>query len=398
MHLGYYSRGATRPTRVMSAKRVPVGTVRYLPRNGLAGLGESGSVGYAKQGASLGASVGSVVPGIGTAIGAAVGAILGAIGGAFVGSRRPESDLWDEYKKVSGQTDGSTLNNQFRNGAFVGLFRFKKNTFPPRYKYGGNDDARFLNDMVAQIVNALRAGTIGLNDNAASIFAKVVDPWVSTMGKWSDSPVDWQRWMMQILIDQIDAYIHDMPIIATSYTTSGWAQPKVSDVLRAMYPEKAPVQSVPVPTPSPAAPPPPVIVPVPPPTVAPPQVSTPVTLPAPVAPSSAASNANVSSAPAQIIPAVLATGSATQATQSTIDALQGTISNLLANGASQQATFQAAMDRLASQGVSVTPQVQQAVAQEVQKADTAQAWYQNPYILAGLAAGGLFFLSRRGGR
>lgn len=173
-----------------------------------------------------------------------VASAIPGIGKLITGSRRPESDLWDAYKGMAGSSRGHEFEPQFRNGAFVGLMRLKKNTFPPRQsRYGSNDDARFLDDMAAQIVQALRAGVIGAGDDANSVYAKVIGPWVASMGDWSKSPQDWQTWMRQILIDQIDAYLYDLPIVATSYTTSRHANPRLSDVVKSMQPTApAPVQ------------------------------------------------------------------------------------------------------------------------------------------------------------
>jgi hypothetical protein len=331
-------------------------------RANLAGLGASASATYAKQGASVGASVGSVVPVIGTVVGAAIGAVVGAIGGAFVGSRRPESDLWDQYKKISGTARGIELDPAFRAGAFVGLMRFKKNTFPPRARggYGPKDDARFLDDMAGQVAAAVRAGKIGASDDAKSVFSKVVGPWIA---QWGEEPnADWRRWENQIVTDQIDAYLYDMPIVATSYTQQRHAQPRLSEVVKAMTPPAPP----PLSTPAPAAKPPIATLPVPA-VIAPPVALLPA--PAAIAPpvSSIAPGAPPASSPSSLTPA------AADNTRAVIDAL-------LAQGASSQQAIAAAMQSLAAQGVQPTPQIQQAVAEEVQSKTQAIPW---PWILGG---------------
>lgn len=82
-------------------------------------------------------------------------------------------------------------------------------------------------------------------------------------------------------------------------------------------------------------------------------------------------------------------GAATQATQSTIDQLLPLIQQAMAQGASQTQAYSAAIDRLATQGVQVTPQVQQAVAGTVANAGK-ENWYQNPLTMAALAVAALF--------
>lgn len=82
-------------------------------------------------------------------------------------------------------------------------------------------------------------------------------------------------------------------------------------------------------------------------------------------------------------------GAALQATQSSIDQLLPLIQQVMAQGANQSQAYSAAIDRLASQGVQVTPQVQQAVAGTVANAGE-KSWYQNPLTVAALAAAALF--------
>lgn len=331
---------------------------RRRSRANLSGLGASATASYAQQGASAGATVGSVVPVLGTAVGAVVGAVLGAIGGAFIGSRRPESDLWDQYKKIAGTARGIELDPAFRAGAFVGLMRLGKNTFPPRARggYGPKDDARFLDDMAAQIAAAVRAGKVTAADNAQSVFAKIVGPWIS---QWGTEPnADWRRWENQIVTDLIDAYLYDQPIVATSYTQQRWAQPRLSDVVKSMQPAPAPSSPAST-TPAPVAPAPAPI------------VSTPsVQLPAPVISAPATSS---SAAPA-----------ASNLTPAAADNTRALIDALLAQGQSSQSTFAAAMQSLAAQGVQPTPQIQQAVAEEVKT--KSQPAIPIPWLIGGGAA------------
>lgn len=382
------------------------------------------TVSYAAQGASVGASIGSVVPVIGTVIGAAVGAVLGAIGGAFKGQRRPESDYWDDYKNQAGKYRGIEYDNQYRNSAFVGLFRLGKNTFPPRQsRYGANDDKQFMDDMAAQIAQAVRNGQIGAEDTAQTIFDKVVYPWTATMGDWNKPPPDWQRWDKQILIDSIDAYIYDQPIVATSYSESRKANPSIMDVVNSL-PQAAP------PAPAPA-------------TTSP---STPTPLPAPASssggipagvtitgPAGYAVNAEymplwfgsdgktylepaagsgkyvpyigpvsqtpkpvkgqlpIQSTPTPPPPVPPPTVTPTT-TGPQVDVSQ-LVAQLQQQGATQQDAFLAALEALKAQGVSTTPQVQQQVADQIQSAG-AGAGIPSWAVPAVVAAGVLFALAR----
>lgn len=113
----------------------------------------------------------------------------------------------------------------------------------------------------------------------------------------------------------------------------------------------------------------------------------------PTPPSSAANPAAPPSVPPMNAPALstVTPGAATQATQSTIDQITPLIQQVLSQGASNQQAYQVALDRLTSQGVQLTPQVQQAVAGTVQNAGSAdKPWYQNPLTIGALAAAALF--------
>lgn len=335
--------------------------------------------GKAAQGASLGASVGSVVPVIGTVVGAAIGAVLGAIGGAFMGSKRPESEIWDKYKSMAGQNRGIDYDPQFRNEAFVGLFRLGKNTFPPRAKggYGANDDARFLDDMAAQIAAAVRGGQLGANDDAKSVFAKVVGPWMAQWGQ--EGNADWRRWENQIVTDLIDAYLYDQPIVATSYTTSRKANPALSDVVKALPTSQPSPASSSAGAPS-AAP-----------------VPLPVAAPAPSVSLPAVSPAPNPSAPLPL--PVLPGGSAPAAsafTPSGID-VAAIVKPFLDQGASNQQAFAQALQALQNQGVPPTPAVQAAVADAVQSGAGIPVWLKIAGGVAGVAAIG-YIIKRRKGR
>jgi LPXTG-motif cell wall-anchored protein len=322
---------------------------RVRPLNAYA-LGEYQQLGFAVVPLASGLlKVASAIPGIGKVI---------------MGSRRPESDLWDAYKGMAGSTPGHAYDPQFRNGAFVGLMRLKKNTFPPRMsKYGANDDARFLDDMAKEIAGAVRAGRLGASDDANSVFAKVVNPWVSAMGDWSKSPADWQNWMRQILIDQIDAYLYDLPIVATSYTTSRHASPRLSEVVKELQP------------PSPTAP----IAPV-----------------APVSSIPAGPPPAASIAPAQPAVPFVAVAPGVSVPAASPNLTPEFIQSLLQRGASETQAFTAALQSLSAQGIAPTPQVQAQVAADVQRASTGGDDYTVPILIGvGFVGLALMLSSRR---
>lgn len=313
---------------------------------------------YAAQGAAAGSAFGP----IGTVIGAAVG----AIGGAFMGSKRPESEIWDKYKAMAGNAAGHEYDNQFRNEAFVGLMRLQKNTFPPRLKlYSSTDDKKFLSDMVTLIADAFRSGKLSVSDaSTEAIWSKAVKPWLDSMG--TEKSAEWARWENQIVKDQIDAWLYDQPIIATSYTQSTWPQPRVTALAQEILSQgQVPAGAVPAPVPAPAS---------------------------PAQGSAATPPATASPSPAPVPVPQIGVNPPT-VTSATDPNLQAYIQALLDQGASQQQAFQAALAAVGNSGTAVTPAVQQAVADQVTTAGVGAglpSWLL--YVAGGAAV--LFALAR----
>lgn len=157
---------------------------------------QSGNAGSdALNGASTGAAIGSIVPGIGTAIGALGGALVGGLS-SLVGPGRvdPETANWQNYlntytgsaKTPTQQADlASQVSNPY--GLLAGEFDEKSSTLPMYQKYGRMGEQKFTNDLTKQIQSGIDSGTITKNDSASDIYSKVVDPWVSSMGKgWNN--------------------------------------------------------------------------------------------------------------------------------------------------------------------------------------------------------------------
>lgn len=381
-----YSRYQRSPIATRQLGALGAGSNPFTAANASSAVGAGASfvksknptVNYAAQGAAYGSTFGP--------IGTAVGAVVGAIGGAFIGSKRPESELWDNYKKMAGNASGHEYDNAFRNGAFVGLMRLGKNTFPPRAKggYGPNDDARFIRDMTAKIADAFRSGALTPdNANTDDIYNRVVAPWIAQWGE--EKNADWRKWENQIVKDQIDAWLYDQPTIATSYSTATWPQPRVTDLAKEILAKYAPATPAPI-NPAPVTP-------------APVKTVTPVTgapnvaVPNPIA---AGPIVTDTGQPAAVVPAAPVPTSAADPN------LKAYIDALIAAGANQQQAFNAAMAALSNAGVPPTPEAQQQVAAQVQAAGTGQGL---PTWATVLAIGGLMFAlarpvgkSRRGKR
>jgi hypothetical protein len=150
---------------------------------------ESGATGSdALSGAETGASIGTYfVPGLGTAIGAALGAVGGAIASAFGGGKTdPETLNWD---KVSSQINSNpqvatTLTAAQSYQLLAGVMDAKDNapghSQPIEQVFGREGEGAFMNQMTAQINQAVTSGKVSPNATAAQLYSQVVTPWLAS--------------------------------------------------------------------------------------------------------------------------------------------------------------------------------------------------------------------------
>jgi uncharacterized protein YcfJ len=162
---------------------------------------QSGATGSdAAAGAATGAAVGTMIlPGFGTAIGAVVGAAAGALSSVFGGGKVdaenvPFEKYTQAYNSLSSNPKAqAVLGSQVKNPylPLAGYFDLRsdqlKGSNPIYAKYGRMGEQKFTTDMTTQINQALAAGTISKSDSAATVYNKVVAPWVSGMGNWQDA-------------------------------------------------------------------------------------------------------------------------------------------------------------------------------------------------------------------
>jgi hypothetical protein len=147
---------------------------------------QSGATGSdALSGAAAGASIGSVVPVVGTALGAVIGGAVGGIASAFgPGKEDPENITWNNYAQTFKQ-DPAAVNQATPSQSYqslAGIFDSRGSQIPFYSQYGRMGEGKFLQGMTDQINSALSNGTISATDSAQTIYNKVVDPWVTTMG------------------------------------------------------------------------------------------------------------------------------------------------------------------------------------------------------------------------
>ena len=174
---------------------------------------QSGNAGAdALNDAELGAAIGSVVPVIGTAIGAVGGAVVGALS-SLAGPGRQDAETADVNQVINatGQNGNSasvaaSVQNPYLN--LAGLFDDKSSTLPMYQQYGRMGEQQFTTDMVSQINDAYKAGTINSSSTPQQVYNSVVAPWVGGMGQgWSDVGATYTATTEGLLQDMVSQYM-----------------------------------------------------------------------------------------------------------------------------------------------------------------------------------------------
>jgi hypothetical protein len=341
---------------------------RARPLSGLGGAAVKG----AAAGASTGATVGSAVPVIGTAIGAVVGAVVGALA-SILSKKDRDKIAWGQYLSGAGKAPGRAYDELPFELAWQGM---QEKYAPWKQWQVRQGDSGYELGLVDLIVRGAREGklttTSTVNDAANYVFGQL-----EAFKPGFQSFLNNQG-VRQIHLDFVDRAIAGLPVGATyrnkrqPHTTlveelsKGGVQVKSTESTAPI----ATTVTVPVATPSAPSAPAPIV------TVPTPVVST----PAAVAPPTSSSST----------PTTSITPAAADNTRAIIDAL-------LQQGASSQQAFAGAMQSLAAQGVQPTPQIQQAVAEEVKSksASTLPGWIIPAAGALGLTALMAFLLFRR---
>lgn len=327
----------TRPV-VVQGSPTSVREVRVL-----AGLGLNTQTQGAAAGAATGAKIGSaIMPGIGTAIGAVVGAVYG-----WTGGQQPShaEQTWDSYKAYAGSGQLVVLPDTDEAEVWKGAYDTNNKFFNIS---GVKNRAGYVQWLVNLLQQGMSNGTITPANTARQIVDTVVYPAMKAAGsKLNDSDI-----MHGFLADMVNRLFAGLPI-HNERTNNRPLQP-ISLSVPANFAQTSTAQNAP-----PAnAPPNSAVVP---PTTLPGAPGQPPVVVPPAPPVTASQAPNIPPA---------AAGSASDLIQS-----------MLAQNSSQADAYEAALKKLAASGVTVTPQVQQAVAGEVQ----AQSTNYIPWIIGGAA-------------
>lgn len=140
------------------------------------------------------------------------GAAIGAIGASLVNTKEfGDVALRNYWNAVdAGRGIGETDPNELAQG-FINFYRTNKNEFPGQAKYGRTGNEDFMQDMKRTINSAIEQGTITPSATPQEIHAKVVQPWLDTMGQGPQNAEARaiQDFMMQ---DLIASYQRGAPI------------------------------------------------------------------------------------------------------------------------------------------------------------------------------------------
>ena len=94
---------------------------------------------------------------------------------------------------------------------FINFYRTNKNEFPGQAKYGRKGNEDFVYDMTQVINNAVKDGKVDKNIDPATMYEKVVKPWLNTMGE-GPKDKDARRIQDFMMTDLIHNFMQGAPI------------------------------------------------------------------------------------------------------------------------------------------------------------------------------------------
>lgn len=309
---------------------------RGAERLGALGLNFGSGAGSVIKSGAAGASAGSIIPGVGNVIGGAIGTAYGVVKALTTTTKDPENATFETYHNTyNGLPYGAARANYAASIGnpyivWAGYMDLKglKGPQPIYSRYGRMGEQKFFTDLINQ---TLQAQAQGINDPNA-MWSQVIGPWIAGFGNWPDPNAQAMTDLIQYsAVPQImggqfrqnfKARGGDMPFSSIQAPTVAAPQQMVA------------APSVPTASSVPFAP----------------ASSVPMAPPAQV----------YSTAPASLAPVAIAP------TSGGAPDMTALLQQMMAQGASQQQAFAQAMSTLQAQGVPPTPQVQQAVAQQVQ--------------------------------
>jgi hypothetical protein len=348
----------------------------YRPNRPLAGYAGFGRLGFSMaQGSTVGtaaqyAKYGSVAGPWGTAIGAAIGALA-----SVFGRKDQEAANFDEAITLYHANPDSVYGIADKYLALTGLFDLKNiHTNIPIYKkYGRMGEQKFVTDMIRKVYDAAQNGQITVNDTPLTIFSRIIQPWIDSFGYGSmqDPNADMiNRLMIGMIMDYLAGNQASWRARGGDYPFG--SLPPFSMPQAALAPQAQALPAAPAPVPYVAS-----------------NIPTPMLAP-PLPGAYQGQGPMLQPLPARLMPLPVAAAPAPAAPDQT-----ALIQQLLAQGASQQQAFQAALSQLQSQGQPITPQVQQQVASEVQTHATTAGFSGGGWIAGGLAIVAILFATAR---
>jgi hypothetical protein len=174
--------------------------------SGLAGLGLLG----ASAPAALGGASMATLAGFGP-VGLAAAAIA-AIGASLVNTKEYGDKALSNYWKAvdQGRGFGAAPPEELAQG-FINFYRTNKNEFPGQAKYGRTGNEDFVYDMTQVINDAVKSGKVDKNVDPATMYQKVVQPWLNSMGSGPQNE-DARRIQDFMMTDMIHNFMAGAPV------------------------------------------------------------------------------------------------------------------------------------------------------------------------------------------
>lgn len=190
---------------------------------------QSGATGSdAMNGATAGATVGGAGFGpVGAVAGGVIGGAIGAIASAFgPGAKDPETVGAQQLLNATSSNGNNPAVAASVSNPYLmlqGLMDQHHSDLPIFQKYGRADALGFTKDMTSQINSALKSGTISKSDSPNTVYQKVVQPWVQSMGDWDKVGSTYKSTVTGLLQNMTSQYMNGQQYGNPWTNTEGWS-------------------------------------------------------------------------------------------------------------------------------------------------------------------------------
>jgi hypothetical protein len=139
-------------------------------------------------------------------------AAIAALGASMVNTKEYGDKALSNYWKAvdQGRGFGSAPPEELAQG-FINFYRTNKNNFAGQERYGRTGNEDFVYDMTQVINDAVKSGKVDKGVDAATMYEKVVQPWLNSMGSGPQN-ADARRIQDFMMTDLIHNFMYGQPI------------------------------------------------------------------------------------------------------------------------------------------------------------------------------------------